>query len=301
MYEVFQKYPALIAFLTAGILTVDGFTAYEFYYNGQNADQQETYETLNQTAWITDLSSDPLAVQDPQEDREEAYRIANEAKMKAFLDSCQDPDFFEQYLNSGPDFVVYRQANSDVEGYLLIPGTKIDYPVLRNETQRDYYLKRNLDGSTGYPGSIFMENINSPAFDDPVTILYGHNMKNGTMFAQVHDLYNNAKFREAHRYIFVYREDSVNLYEIVACTSYSDRHLLADNFVKDGSGEFVYTESKADDQIKMWDSLKGYGDTGAYFAEEALTAEDRCIVLSTCGASRVRVVVVGKLLFTHWH
>lgn len=300
MSDIFEKYPVLIAFLTAGVLLIDGFIAYELYYNGQNESQQEVYEELNQTAWITNMSERSQPELDPEE-MERAYRAANEAKMQEFLSACENPEFFEQYLNSGPDFAQYRQVNGDVVGYVLIPGTKIDYPVLRNATQRDYYLKRNLDGSTGYPGSIFMENINSPGFDDPVTVLYGHNMKNGTMFAQVHNLHNNAKFRAEHNYIFVYEETSVSLYEIVVCTAYSDRHLLADNFVKNESGEFVYTESTTDDPVQMWNDLKDYGDTKAYFAEDALTEEDRCIVLSTCGASRVRVVVGAKLLFTHWH
>ena len=300
MPDIFKKYPALIAFLIVGILVIDGFVAYEIYYNSQNEVQQLTYETLNQTAWIADRSDRMQSVPDPAE-VERAYRAANEAKMQEFLAACENPGFFEPYLNGGPDFEVYRQVNRDVVGYVLIPDTKIDYPVLRSEIQRDYYLKRNLDGSTGYPGSIFMEDINSPGFDDPVTVLYGHNMKNGTMFAQIHDLHNSAAFREAHKYIFTYQEDSVSLYEIVACTAYSDRHLLADNFVKDESGEFVYTQNTADDPARMWSSLKEYGDTKAYFAKDAPAEGDRYIALSTCGSSKVRVVAVGKLLFTHWY
>ncbi len=299
--DFFQKYPAMIGVIVVALLIIIVYVVYQIRYNRQNEQQQERYEELNKTAWITDMSKVTETEQTTPEELEKAYREANEEKMEQFLASCTDRETFEKYLNSGPDFEAYRAVNSDVVGYILIPDTRIDYPVLRDVLQRDYYLKRNLDGSSGYPGSIFMENINSPDFDDPVTILYGHNMKNHTMFAQVHDFHNNAQFREAHKYIYTYEKDSVNLYEVVACTSYSDVHLLADNFVKDGSGEFVYTESHADDPVRMWDSLKDYGDGKAYFAEEPLTEEDKCIVLSTCGSGRVRVVVVAKLLFTHWH
>ena len=299
--DFFKEYPALIGVIIAALLIIVIYVIYQIQYNRQNEQQQEVYEELNRTAWITDMPKAPEDEQATPEELERAFRAANEEKMKEFLASCEDPEAFEKYLNSGPDFNAYREVNSDVVGYILIPDTKIDYPVLRDAATRDYYLKRNLDRSSGYPGSIFMENINSPGFDDPVTILYGHNMKNRTMFAQVHDFRNNAQFREAHKYIFTYEEDSVNLYEVVACTSYSDVHLLAENFVKDESGEFVYTESRADDPVWLWSSLKDYGDSRAYFAEEPLTEADKCIVLSTCGSSRVRVVVVAKLLFTHWH
>ena len=297
-----KKYPALIGILLAAILITLIYVVYEIRYNARNEQQQEMYEELNKAAWIPDKTGAAKDEQTTVEDLEKAYREENEQKMRDFLAACGDPAAFEQYLNGGPDFAAYREINRDVVGYILIPDTKIDYPVLRDPAQRDYYLKRKLDGSTGYPGSIFMENINIPDFDDPVTILYGHNMKNGTMFAQVHDYHNNAQFREAHKYIFTYEEDSVNLYEVVACTAYSDVHLLADNFVKDeATGEFVYNQSSPEDPVKLWTELKDYGDAKAYFSEEPLTAEDKCIVLSTCGASRVRVVTVGKLLFTHWN
>lgn len=299
--DFFKKYPALIGIIIAALLIILIYVIYQIGYNRQNEQQQEVYEELNRTAWITDVAPKPKEQQETPEEQERAYREANEQKMKDFLETCEDPDAYRQYLSGGPDFAAYREVNSDVVGYIMIPDTKIDYPILRNALQRDYYLKRNLDGSTGYPGCIFMENINSPDLDDPVTILYGHNMKNGTMFAQVHDYRGSAQFRESHKYIFTYEEDSVSLYEIVACTSYSDVHLLADNFVKDESGDFVYTHSEPQDPVQLWEALRDYGDSRAYFAEEPLTEEDRCIVLSTCGSSKVRVVAVAKLLFTHWY
>ena len=219
--------------------------------------------------------------------------------MKAFLESVENPGFYKTQLRTRPDFDAYLEINKDVIGYVLIPDSRIEYPILRNESKRDYYLKRNLDGSTGYPGCIFVENINGPDFRDPVTISYGHNMANGTMYGQLHEFYRNAEFRDAHKYVFVYQPEGVSLYEIIATTSYSDEHLLADDFKKEGEG-FLFTGVKPDDQVNVMNHLKEYGDKRAYFKEgEEVTEDDRLFVMATCSSNRIRVIVVGKLLFTY--
>ena len=180
MKKIFKKYPALVIFIIIALLLTLGFGGYEIVYHSLNHKQQNMYEDLNKNAWIYDFSEDK-----PSESTEDPSIAENEAKMKAFLESVDDPDFYKKQLNSRPNFDTYLSVNDDVIGFILIPDTKIEYPVLQSDARRDYYLKRNLDGSTGYPGCIYSENMNSKEFDDPVTILYGHNMQNGTMFGQL--------------------------------------------------------------------------------------------------------------------
>lgn len=296
MKDFFKKYPGLIVFIGVGILLTIVFVFYEVMYNTQNKEQQGQYEELNKSAWITEVG-------EPEESEtfsaEDAERAENDAKMKAFLESVENSDFYKKQLKSRPNFETYWEINEDVIGYLLIPDSKIEYPILQNDSKRDYYLKRNIDGSTGYPGCIYIENINEPNFRDPVTIAYGHNMANKTMFGQLHDIYRNAAFRDSHKYVFVYQPESVSLYEIIAATSYSDEHLLADNFKKEDDG-FMFTGIRQDDQVKVMNHLKEYGDKNAYFKEgEEVTENDRLFVMATCSSNRIRVIVVGKLLFTH--
>ena len=293
MKKLFKKYPALIIFIILALLLTIGFGGYEIVYHSLNHKQQAMYENLNDSAWITDFSED-----EPNESTEDPSIAENEAKMKAFLESVDDPDFYKKQLNSRPNFDTYLSINDDVIGFILIPDTKIEYPVLQSDARRDYYLKRNIDGSTGYPGCIYSENMNSKEFDDPVTILYGHNMKNGTMFGQLHKYYNNDEFLQSHKYIFIYQPDAVRLYEIVAVTPYSDLHLFADNMKVNG-GNIMFTGIKNDDQIRVMNHLKEYGDAKAYFSEEELTEQDNLLVLSTCSGNRARTIVAGKLLFSH--
>ena len=273
------------------------FVFYEVLYNMQNKEQQYQYDDLSKSAWIMPLEEDS----EPEISEADKERAENEAKMKAFLETVEDPDFYKKQIKTRPNFDTYWEINKDVIGYLLIPDTKIEYPILQNDSKRDYYLKRNLDGSSGYPGCIFIENINEPNFRDPVTIAYGHNMANGTMFAQLHTFYRDKAFRDAHKYVFVYQPESVSLFEIIATTSYSDKHLLVDNFVKDGNN-FMFAGIKQDDQVRVMEELKAYGDKNAYFKDgEEVTEDDRLFVMSTCSTNRVRVIVVGKLLFTHMY
>ena len=153
MMEFFKKYPALIVFIGVAIIITLVFVLYEVVYHGQNRSQQKAYEELGKSAWMTELGSEQ------ETDTTDPERIKNEEAMKAFLESTDDPDFFKKKLAERPNFDKLWDLNPDVIGYLQIPDSNIDYPVLQSLERRDYYLKRNIDGSTGFPGCIFAENI----------------------------------------------------------------------------------------------------------------------------------------------
>ena len=293
MKEFFKKYPALIVFIGVAIIITLVFVLYEVVYHGQNRSQQKAYEELGKSAWMTELGSEQ------ETDTTDPERIKNEEAMKAFLESTDDPDFFKKKLAERPNFDKLWDLNPDVIGYLQIPDSNIDYPVLQSLERRDYYLKRNIDGSTGFPGCIFAENINSGDFSDAVTILYGHNMQNGTMFGQLKK-YFEEDFREEHKYIFVYQPDCVSLYEVVVVSPYSEEHLLVDDFIKNGNS-FMFSGVKRDDQVRVINHLKEFNSKLAYFAEGEITEEDKLLVLSTCSGARARNIVAAKKLFTHWY
>ncbi len=293
MKEFFKKYPALIVFIGVAIIITLVFVLYEVVYHGQNRSQQKAYEELGKSAWMTELGSEQ------ETDTTDPERIKNEEAMKAFLESTDDPDFFKKKLAERPNFDKLWDLNPDVIGYLQIPDSNIDYPVLQSLERRDYYLKRNIDGSTGFPGCIFAENINSGDFSDAATILYGHNMQNGTMFGQLKK-YFEEDFREEHKYIFVYQPDCVSLYEVVVVSPYSEEHLLVDDFIKNGNS-FMFSGVKRDDQVRVINHLKEFNSKLAYFAEGEITEEDKLLVLSTCSGARARNIVAAKKLFTHWY
>lgn len=105
-----------------------------------------------------------------------------------------------------------REVNPDVLGWIRIPDTKIDYPFLQGE-DNDYYLKHTWQGKKNAVGSIFLEHLSSPDMTDYHTIVYGHNMLNGSMFAGL-TRFSSEKYWEEHPYVYILTEEGVWRYEI---------------------------------------------------------------------------------------
>lgn len=110
------------------------------------------------------------------------------------------------------DLAALREVNPDVIGWIRIPDSNIDYPLVQGE-DNDFYLKHTWDKEKNSVGSVFMENRNSPDFTDYNTILYAHNMNDGSMFANI-KRYNTLWYWERHRYVYIAAEEGVFRYEV---------------------------------------------------------------------------------------
>lgn len=178
-------------------------------------------------------------------------------------------------------------ASPDIYAWIYIPDSMIDYPVLQHPTDNIYYLEHNMDGSKGYPGCIYTEDYNAKDFSDPHTVLYGHNMKNGTMFAGLHK-YEDSKYFEEHPYIYIYTPEGLLVYEIFAAYEYSNLHLLL-NY--DFTNEVIYQGYLND--------IKEVRSMNCNIKEDVeVTVDNRILTLSTCIADKPdnRYLVQGVLL-----
>lgn len=180
-----------------------------------------------------------------------------------------------------------EQTNADIYAWIYIPDTMIDYPILQHATDNTYYLKYNIDGSKGYPGCIYTENYNSMDFTDPVTVIYGHNMKNGSMFAGLHK-FEDSEYFEEHPYVYIYTPEKLLVYEIFSACIYSDRHILLNH---DFTDRVVF-----DYYLSEIESVREMGTNRREDVE--VTVDDHIIVLSTCVANKSdkRYLVQGVLL-----
>lgn len=178
-------------------------------------------------------------------------------------------------------------VNPDIYAWIYIPDTQIDYPVLQHPTDNYYYLEYNLDGSKGYPGCIYTEDYNEKDFSDPNTVIYGHNMKNGTMFAGLHK-FEDSEYFEEHPYVYIYTEDRLLAYEIFAAHESGNEHILYNN---DFSDSYVFAKYLAE-------IMTGRTMNGNIREDLSVTADDRIVTLSTCVANRPekRYLVQGVLL-----
>lgn len=93
------------------------------------------------------------------------------------------------------DFAALRKINEDVVGWIYCEGTNINYPVLQRK-DNNYYLNHNYRGGEDRAGSIFVEAYNTMNFADSNTIIHGHHMKNGAMFATLSDWADQTYYEE---------------------------------------------------------------------------------------------------------
>lgn len=177
------------------------------------------------------------------------------------------------------DFDALYAINDDVVGWIYISGTQISYPVVQGE-DNDYYLERLMNGRSNGSGTIFMDYRNDPGVWDRNTILYGHHMQNGTMFAKLVG-YKKQAFYDEHPF-FQFLTPDVNFqFDVVA--AYVSRPDLNAWDVDFASDEAV--ASWIDTALK-----RSLIDTGYTY-----TPGDQFMTLSTCTYefNNARFVVVG--------
>ena len=223
-----------------------------------------------------------------QEDTEGAERGTEEAKtaltedeINAMLADMKSTETAETATASQENAVIpvkfeeLQAVNPDVYAWITVPGTEIDYPILQHASDNSYYLMHNIDGSYGYPGCIYTENLNSKDFTDNNTVIYGHNMKNGSMFAQLHK-FEDPDFFHENREVLIYLPDEILHYTILAAHIYDDRHLL-----------YSFDFSDPDVYEKYLQSVFDTRDMSANIDKEmTVTKDDKIITLVTCIGSQ---------------
>lgn len=235
-----------------------------FLYNQQ---QLKKAEELREAQYQAELA---MAAEQARLEAEEAVQAMTQEEMEETIASHKDDSEVEE-PHEAIDFAGLQELNEDVYAWIYIPGTEIEYPILQHETDDTYYLNYNIDGSYGYPGCIYTEKLNGKDFQDPNTVIYGHNMNNGTMFAGLH-AYLDQEFFEENTTIYIYTPEETIVYEVFAAYIYDDRHLL---YSFDFTDEQVYSDYL--DEIFSRRDMQTNLNT-----EVEVTTESCIITLSTC-------------------
>lgn len=194
-----------------------------------------------------------------------------------------------------------RTKYPDVYAWLEIPGTSavldtpadLSYPLLQHPTEdsngRDeYYLERDLDGNFSKAGSLFTQKtFNHTDMNDPVYVVYGHNMANRTMFGGLQSYMAQLKYDEDHM-MYVYQPDRRLTYRIFAGVQYSTDLIL---FFNDFSVNGVMTQ--------FINNLCQETDSSTNINKDDLPTEgDHLLILSVCknGDNNHRYLIIGKLV-----
>lgn len=183
------------------------------------------------------------------------------------------------------DFQELKKQNEDIYAWITIEGTNVDYPVLQNPEDDSLYIHHGIDKEYLFAGAIYSEMKNKKDFSDFNTILYGHNMKDGSMFASLHN-YRDEEFFKKNREIVVYTPEHIFRYEIFAVYSFDNRHIL-------NSFDFTTEKGRSD----YLEEVYNVRSMDAHFLDERkVTGKDKIITLSTCiGRDDSRYLVQGVL------
>lgn len=177
------------------------------------------------------------------------------------------------------DFAKLQSENPDCIGWIRFENIDISYPIMHG-TDNDYYLHHTFDGQELKAGSIFMDCENSADFSDMNTIIYGHNMKNDTMFGRLHDFEKKENWENNPSFL-IYTPDGTYRYDIFSCYT-----------VKNLTYTIFYDES--DEYTQYVQKLKG---NSAYDTGVEVSGTDKIVTLSTCTAAgdNYRYIVNGVL------
>lgn len=186
-----------------------------------------------------------------------------------------DPEKAAQWaelLKEAAGYAALKNENSDYVGWLKIPDTRIDYPVVDREEEPEYYLHRAFNGSKSFGGTPFLGEASG--VDTKCLIIYGHNMKNGSMFGTL-DYYKKADYWKEHPTIWFYVDGEPRAYEVFAAV---ETKVLYED--EDGFRYYRYDGDISEEEygeLVTW--LKSHSD---YDTEITPEYEEQILMLSTC-------------------
>ncbi len=175
-----------------------------------------------------------------------------------------------------------KKLNPDVKAWIQVPKTNIDYPVVQGQDDMEY-INKNVYGEFELSGAIFLSCLNKDDFSDPYNLVYGHNMKNGGMFADVAD-FTNKEYFETHQKGKLYLTDATRKIRFFACMK-----------VTAADAKIYHPDGYRKDNLK--DLLDYIQANAVQYRDVNVADENSLIALSTCSEAETngRVVLIGKL------
>lgn len=196
----------------------------------------------------------------------------------------------EEVVSTGPkipirlnlDYDSLTAINDEFVCWLYYAPLDINYPVVRG-TDNDYYLHYTFENERVPAGAIFMEFLNKPDMTNYNTIIYGHNMRNGTMFGSLDDLLRDNSIISQNPYFYIFTKEKSYMYEIFSV------------YITDASSDtynLIRTEEEQAEHIEYIKSVS------TYYAGREVYPSDKITTLSTCYGVQGdnRTVVQGVLV-----
>jgi len=180
------------------------------------------------------------------------------------------------------DFAALKAINEDLVGWIYYSPLDINYPVVRG-ADNEYYTHYTFEQETNASGAIFMDSLNKPDMSNYNTIIYGHNMRNGTMFGSLKKLLSDESILAENPYFYIFREDKAYMYEIVSV------------YITNQSSD---TYNLIFDEEEQQEYIKHIKSSSTWYWDKELKSSDKIVTLSTCHGlhSNNRTIVHGVLI-----
>lgn len=193
----------------------------------------------------------------------------------------------EELPDNPVNFAELQAKNPDICGWISIPNMDIEYPVLQSSDENeDFYLTHNEEKVRKTAGAIYIQKLNNKEFTDPNTVIYGHNMLNGSMFGKLKK-FRNKQFFSEHDTIYIYTPGHVLTYKIYSAFLYDDRHILNSFNFSDENEFAAFIEQTLEPSSMVKNVRDGV----------AVNTDSRIITLSTCtSVDTERYLVEGVLI-----
>ena len=215
------------------------------------------------------VPSGETAVTEPDDNEE--TKTAQESTAAEKEEETEEP-----FRLTVPDFSYLQSLNSDVIGWIQIPGTKINYPIVQG-SDNEFYLTHTISGEENTSGAIFMDAAISDGFGDKNPIIYGHNLKSGAMFSRL-NRYSRQSFWNANRYIYITTPEGLSVYQVFSA------------YQIDANADVYYFGFGSDEVFQEYlDRITSYS---IYDAGISVTKEDSIVTLSTCANDTTQRFVV---------
>lgn len=264
----------LIVMLAAlAVFLYSGYTLYGFYKEYKKSSDE--YDNL-ENSYAADQEQESENIDNLEDD--DALQSISGQEVRTVLEDGEEKTL--PVLKNPIDFTQLLSVNSDIVGWLRIRALDISYPVVQGK-DNDYYLHRTFEKTDNFAGCLFVNSYNMGDFTDQNTIIYGHNMKNGSMFGKLKNFSDPEVFKKS-RYFWIFTPDFIYQYRIFSAS------------VVDKTG-LTYQISFTDDEFDQFIS-RAYSNSVVDNQGVTVTKEDRIVTLSTCtGDDSTRFVVMGKL------
>ena len=176
------------------------------------------------------------------------------------------------------DFETLNNTNKDIIGWIRIDDTYINYPILKGETD-EYYLRKDIYKNYSVSGSIFVDSSTNVNFEDDNTVIYGHNMKNQRMFANLHKINNGNLGTDITVQIFL--PNKIKNYKVFA------------SYIVEPTEELI--QKNFENQVKKQEYINNAIKKDGRYDTSNINYENGIVTLITCDNNNKRRVVVHAI------